>query len=139
LCVSAVQAGRRHGAARLVYALLNTPSPSRLVPRQIAIKGCRDVAFSNGGHYFAAINGITVSIYNTYTCECLGNLRGHNSKVCTGGEGGGGQCSPQAVRPHGQPCEGGVCHSSACHSLTGGLGRCVGWLRAGACHLLVHQ
>lgn len=48
---------------------------------QIAIKGCRDVCFSNGGHYFAAINGITVSIYNTYTCESLGNLRGHNGKV----------------------------------------------------------
>jgi hypothetical protein len=48
---------------------------------QIPIKGCRDVCFSNGGQYFAAINGITLSIYNTYTCECVGNLRGHNGKV----------------------------------------------------------
>jgi hypothetical protein len=48
---------------------------------QIPIKGCRDVCFSNGGQYFAAINGITLSIYNTYTCECIGNLRGHNGKV----------------------------------------------------------
>lgn len=53
---------------------------------QIPIKGCRDVLFSNGGQYFAAINGITLSIYNTYTCECVGNLRGHNGKV--GGRGG---------------------------------------------------
>lgn len=48
---------------------------------QVAIKACRDVCFSNGGHYFAAVNGITLSLYNTYTCECLGNLRGHNGKV----------------------------------------------------------
>lgn len=48
---------------------------------QIPIKSCRDVCFSNGGQYFAAINGITLSIYNTYTCECVGNLRGHNGKV----------------------------------------------------------
>lgn len=39
------------------------------------------MCFSNGGQYFAAINGITLSIYNTYTCECVGNLRGHNGKV----------------------------------------------------------
>jgi hypothetical protein len=48
---------------------------------QVAIKACRDVCFSNGGQYFAAVNGITLSLYNTYTCECLGNLRGHNGKV----------------------------------------------------------
>jgi hypothetical protein len=47
----------------------------------VAIKACKDVAFSNGGQYFAAVNGITLSLYNTYTCECLGNLRGHNGKV----------------------------------------------------------
>eukprot|EP00878_Enallax_costatus_P025349 GHUV01027119.1.p1 GENE.GHUV01027119.1~~GHUV01027119.1.p1 ORF type:complete len:499 (+),score=150.84 GHUV01027119.1:978-2474(+) len=49
--------------------------------KEIAIKGCRDVCFSNGGQYFAAVNGITLSLYNTYTCECIGNLRGHNGKV----------------------------------------------------------
>ncbi len=48
---------------------------------QVPIKACRDVVFSNGGHLFAATNGITLSLYNTYTCECLGNLRGHNGKV----------------------------------------------------------
>lgn len=48
---------------------------------QVPIKACRDVAFSNGGHLFAATNGITLSLYNTYTYECLGNLRGHNGKV----------------------------------------------------------
>ena len=36
---------------------------------------------SHGGHMFAAVNGNTVNIFATYTCENLGNLRGHNGKV----------------------------------------------------------
>ena len=30
---------------------------------------------------FAAVNGNTIQIYSTYTCENTGNLRGHNGKV----------------------------------------------------------
>lgn len=32
---------------------------------------------------FGAVNGTTISIYNTYSCENIGNLRGHNGKVGT--------------------------------------------------------
>ena len=49
--------------------------------KELGIKGCRECCFSNGGQYFAAVNGTTISIYNTYTCENVGNLRGHNGKV----------------------------------------------------------
>eukprot|EP00899_Mesostigma_viride_P000129 jgi/Mesvir1/10116/Mv16834-RA.2 len=49
--------------------------------KEFPIKMCREVCFSNGGHQFAAVNGNTVQIYNTYTCENIGNLRGHNGKV----------------------------------------------------------
>mmetsp|Transcript_36831 Transcript_36831/g.108610 ORF Transcript_36831/g.108610 Transcript_36831/m.108610 type:complete len:1386 (-) Transcript_36831:299-4456(-) len=49
--------------------------------KEIGIKGCRECSFSTGGEYFAAVNGTTISIYSTYTCENLGNLRGHNGKV----------------------------------------------------------
>lgn len=42
---------------------------------------CRDVTFAHGGHLFAAVNGISVGIYNSYTAENIGNLRGHNGKV----------------------------------------------------------
>lgn len=45
------------------------------------MQGCRECMFSSGGQYFAAVNGATISIYNTYTCENVGNLRGHNGKV----------------------------------------------------------
>lgn len=49
--------------------------------KELGIKACRECAFSIGGQYFAAVNGTTISIYNTYTCENVGNLRGHNGKV----------------------------------------------------------
>ena len=49
--------------------------------KEFSIKACRECRFSNGGQYFAAVNGNTVQIYNTYTCENIGNLRGHNGKV----------------------------------------------------------
>ncbi len=48
-------------------------------------QGCRECCFSTGGQYFAAVNGTTISIYNTYTCENVGNLRGHNGKVRSAG------------------------------------------------------
>ncbi len=51
------------------------------VVKELGIKGCRECCFSTGGQYFAAVNGTTISLYNTYTCENVGNLRGHNGKV----------------------------------------------------------
>lgn len=39
------------------------------------MKACKECRFSHGGHYFAAVNGNTISIYNTYTFENVGNLR----------------------------------------------------------------
>ena len=49
--------------------------------KEFAIKGCPECRFSTGGHWFAAVNGNTIQIYSTYTCEAYGNLRGHNGKV----------------------------------------------------------
>eukprot|EP00965_Chrysotila_dentata_P055400 1838140-Pleurochrysis_carterae.AAC.4 len=49
--------------------------------KEFAIKACRECRFSNGGQAFAAVNGNTIQIYSTYTCENIGNLRGHNGKV----------------------------------------------------------
>lgn len=39
------------------------------------MKACKECRFSHGGQYFAAVNGNTISIYNTYTFENVGNLR----------------------------------------------------------------
>ena len=49
--------------------------------REFPIRGCREVRFSNGGQFFAAANGNTVQIYNTWSFENIGNLKGHNGKV----------------------------------------------------------
>lgn len=49
--------------------------------KEFSIKACRECRFSNGGQYFAAVNGNTIQLYNTYTCENIGTLRGHNGKV----------------------------------------------------------
>jgi len=49
--------------------------------REFSIKGCRECSFSNGGKYFAAVNGPVIQVYNMYTCENVGNCRGHGGKV----------------------------------------------------------
>lgn len=47
---------------------------SRLI-KEFSVKACKECCFSHGGHYFAAVNGNTISIYNTYTFDNIGNLR----------------------------------------------------------------
>ncbi|KAK9845760.1 hypothetical protein WJX81_001703 [Elliptochloris bilobata] len=49
--------------------------------KELGIKACTECCFSTGGHLFAAANSTAISIFNAYTCEVIGNLRGHNGKV----------------------------------------------------------
>eukprot|EP00638_Chattonella_subsalsa_P013775 CAMPEP_0117801652 /NCGR_PEP_ID=MMETSP0948-20121206/15215_1 /TAXON_ID=44440 /ORGANISM="Chattonella subsalsa, Strain CCMP2191" /LENGTH=1212 /DNA_ID=CAMNT_0005634207 /DNA_START=27 /DNA_END=3665 /DNA_ORIENTATION=- len=49
--------------------------------KEIGIKQCKEVRFSNGGHYFAAVNGNVITIYQFYTCEKEVDLRAHSNKV----------------------------------------------------------
>ena len=49
--------------------------------REFSIKAPRKCSFSNGGKYFAAVNGPVIQVYNMYTCENVGNCRGHGGKV----------------------------------------------------------
>ena len=43
--------------------------------KELPIKGCRDVRFSCGGQFFAAVNNAAVQVYNSYTAENIGSLR----------------------------------------------------------------
>lgn len=61
--------------------LINLLVDDARVAREIPIKACRECQFSNGGQYFAAVNGSVIAIYEFYTCEKVIDLRGHNSKV----------------------------------------------------------
>ena len=72
--------------------------------REFSIKGCRECSFSNGGKYFAAVNGSVIQVYNMYTCENVGNCRGHGGKV-TGSVSGrtsyvlvGMDCGPSKIK-----------------------------------------
>ncbi|KAK1165059.1 hypothetical protein AOXY_G13492 [Acipenser oxyrinchus oxyrinchus] len=49
--------------------------------REFTVRGCRECAFSNGGHLFAAVNGNIIHIYSSTTFENILNLKGHNGKV----------------------------------------------------------
>ncbi|CAI9739315.1 ciliaflagella57-likeassociated and flagella-associated 57-like [Octopus vulgaris] len=49
--------------------------------QEFPCKNCRECAFSNGGHLFAAVNGNVVQIYSTVTFELIINLKGHNKLV----------------------------------------------------------
>eukprot|EP00003_Mantamonas_plastica_P007526 TRINITY_DN1634_c0_g1_i5.p1 TRINITY_DN1634_c0_g1~~TRINITY_DN1634_c0_g1_i5.p1 ORF type:complete len:1021 (+),score=468.18 TRINITY_DN1634_c0_g1_i5:488-3550(+) len=49
--------------------------------KEITIRGCKECKFSNGGQYFAAVNSNTIQVFNTWTFENIGNMRGHTGKV----------------------------------------------------------
>lgn len=49
--------------------------------KDFPVKNCHEVRFSNGGQYFAAANNSVIQLFSTYTCEMIGNLRGHKGKV----------------------------------------------------------
>lgn len=96
--------------------------------KELGIKGCRECCFSRGGQYFAAVNGTTISIYNTYTCENVGNLRGHNGKVrsvCSSVAVDRAACSTALLGLHWHGAEWRAeSHSEVCH---GYLCRCARW------------
>ena len=48
--------------------------------KEFGVKSCRECRFSNGGQDFAAVNGNIITVFSTYTCEKVTDLRGHNSK-----------------------------------------------------------
>lgn len=49
--------------------------------KRLSIRNCAACRFSHGGQYFAVANSTIIHVYYAYTCELLGHLRGHNSKV----------------------------------------------------------
>lgn len=61
--------------------LLNILIDDVRVFKEIAIRGCRECVFSNGGHLFAAVSTNLIQLFATYTFDNIGNLKGHNGKV----------------------------------------------------------
>uniref|UniRef100_A0A3Q3J5F7 Cilia and flagella associated protein 57 n=1 Tax=Monopterus albus TaxID=43700 RepID=A0A3Q3J5F7_MONAL len=50
--------------------------------KEFTVRGCRECAFSHGGHMFAAVNGNVIHIYSFTSFENVLNLKAHNRKVC---------------------------------------------------------
>jgi len=48
---------------------------------EVPMKASRELRFSPGGNYLAAVNGNAIQVYNTHTGEKSADLRGHNGKV----------------------------------------------------------
>lgn len=61
--------------------LMNLLMDDIRIAKEVNIRGCRECCFSHGGHLFAAVQGNIIQIFNTYTLENVGNLKGHNGKV----------------------------------------------------------
>ncbi|XP_022601312.1 cilia- and flagella-associated protein 57 [Seriola dumerili] len=49
--------------------------------KEFTVRGCRECAFSHGGHLFAAVNGNVIHIYSVTSFENILNLKGHNGKI----------------------------------------------------------
>ncbi|XP_048844683.1 cilia- and flagella-associated protein 57 isoform X2 [Brienomyrus brachyistius] len=49
--------------------------------KEFSVRGCRECAFSHGGHMFAAVSGHIILIYSSVTFENTLSLQGHNGKV----------------------------------------------------------
>ncbi|XP_073385676.1 uncharacterized protein [Physcomitrium patens] len=49
--------------------------------KEFNVKGCNECCFSTGGQYFAAVHSNAVHVFETYTCNNIGNLRAHSGKV----------------------------------------------------------
>ncbi|XP_076149428.1 cilia- and flagella-associated protein 57-like [Alosa pseudoharengus] len=62
---------------RLMNLLIDDIRPFK----ELTVRGCRECAFSHGGHMFAAVNGNIIHIYSSTTFDNLLNLKGHNGKV----------------------------------------------------------
>lgn len=63
--------------------MMNVFSKSLKSFKEIPIKSCREIRFSNGGHLFAAVNQHAVHVFNFYTGENPPELifKGHLGKV----------------------------------------------------------
>jgi hypothetical protein len=47
----------------------------------LPVKGCKEVKFSHGGQYFAAVSGPHIYVFSTYSTEQLCALKGHSGMV----------------------------------------------------------
>ncbi|XP_055474475.1 cilia- and flagella-associated protein 57 [Psammomys obesus] len=62
---------------RLMNLLIDDIRPFK----EYSVRACKECAFSNGGHLFAAVNGNVIHIFTTTSLENITNLKGHTGKI----------------------------------------------------------
>ncbi|XP_075801896.1 cilia- and flagella-associated protein 57 [Microtus pennsylvanicus] len=62
---------------RLMNLLIDDIRPFK----EYSVRGCKECAFSNGGHLFAAVNGNVIHVFTTTSLENITNLKGHTGKI----------------------------------------------------------
>ena len=63
--------------------VLSTKKNDLKVSKDINIKNCTELAYSNGGHYLAIASSSIIQLYQVYTGEHMSNfsLRGHTNSI----------------------------------------------------------
>lgn len=54
-----------------------------VVQHEFGIRNCKDLKFSHGGQYFAAVNQNSVSVYSSYTFKPVVTIRSQGQRVAT--------------------------------------------------------
>ncbi|CDS41242.1 WD repeat containing protein 65 [Echinococcus multilocularis] len=49
--------------------------------KEFPIRGCKECAFSNGGHLFAAVQGNNIQLYSSTSFVLVNTLKAHNGKI----------------------------------------------------------
>ncbi|VDK34050.1 unnamed protein product [Taenia asiatica] len=49
--------------------------------KELPIRGCKECAFSNGGHLFAAVQGNNIQLYSSTSFTLINTLKAHNGKI----------------------------------------------------------
>ncbi|VDM20630.1 unnamed protein product [Hydatigera taeniaeformis] len=49
--------------------------------KEFPIRGCKECAFSNGGHLFAAVQGNNIQLYSSTSFALINSLKAHNGKI----------------------------------------------------------
>ena len=61
--------------------ILNLLMDEMRLCKELPVRGCHEVKFSNSGHLFAACEGPVIKLFQTYTFELIATLKGHRGKV----------------------------------------------------------
>ena len=63
--------------------VINIASKGFVLVKNLSIKACSEIQFSNGGHLFACANKTEIHVYNFWTLDCPKSMQytGHQGQI----------------------------------------------------------